>query len=88
MPKLPPRLLDAERQKAEDQLQKASDNAGQSLIVRKREVVRLSCMNGVVAGRARRIRYRNGEAHDAGTSDGTQVSLEKQLKSNDQKSML
>jgi len=84
------RLLDAERQN-EEAIHRDSGTTdgdiGQSLIVRKREVVKLSCMDGVVAGRARRIRYRNGEAHSAGTNDGANVSLEKQLGNTDQKVM-
>lgn len=78
------RAIDADRRKEEEQHRTTvSSNdavaANQSLVVRKREVVRASCMAGVVPGRAKRVRYRNGEAHSAGTSDGAIVSLEKQL---------
>ena len=81
------RLIDSERKLAEEKLRSAQDNtdannpAGstQGLMVLKREVVRQSCMNGVVAGKVKRVRYRSGEAHTAGTSDGTNVSLDKQV---------
>jgi len=48
-------------------------------MVLKREVVRRSCMDGVVAGKVKRVRYRSGEAHAAGTNDGAKVSLDKQV---------
>lgn len=81
------RLIDSERKLAEEQLRgvKSSQdtgnasNNGQSLMILKREVVRQSCMDGVVAGKAKRVRYRNGEAHTAGSSDGAKVSLDKQV---------
>ncbi len=78
------RLIDADRKVAEEKLRTTPTDgdfaaSGQSLVVRKREVVRASCMAGVVRGRAKRVRYRNGEAHTAGTSDGAKVSLEKQI---------
>lgn len=78
------RAIDADRKKEEEKHRTTVTSgdgiaANQSLVVRKREVVRASCMTGVVPGRAKRVRYRNGEAHTAGTSDGTRVSLEKQI---------
>ena len=77
------RQLDAERRTAEEL---AAANAGQeragpgsSLVVRKREVVRNACMEGLVTRRASRVRYRNGAAHAAGSSDGSNVSLDRQV---------
>lgn len=77
------RALDAERRTAEEQ---AAAEAGQeragpgsSLVVRKREVVRNACMEGLVTRRASRVRYRNGAAHAAGSNDGSKVSLDRQV---------
>lgn len=77
------RMLDAERRSHEEQAAAAagreSSGPGSSLVVRKREVVRNACMDGLVTRRAARVRYRNGRAHDAGSSDGARVSLDKQM---------
>jgi hypothetical protein len=79
------RLIDSERKLAEEKLRDAQSSSdvstgnAQGLMILKREVVRRSCMNGVVAGKVKRVRYRNGEAHTAGTSDGAKVSLDKQV---------
>lgn len=88
------RLIDSERKQAEEQLRNAqlsgADNAEhgtQSLMILKREVVRRSCMNGVVPGKVKRVRYRNGEAHTAGTNDGAKVSLDKQVSGAGRKSV-
>lgn len=79
------RQIDAERRAQERQHADGSASeehtaapAG-SLIVRKREVVRESCMDGLVTRPARRVRYRPGHAHAAGTGDGERVSLDKQI---------
>lgn len=56
-----------------------SIGAGSSLVVRKVQAVREACMAGLTNGRPGKIRYRNGEAHSAGTSDGRQVSLNRQV---------
>ena len=77
------RALDAERRTAEELA--AADagheraGPGSSLVVRKREVVRNACMEGLVTRRASRVRYRNGAAHAAGSSDGANVSLDRQV---------
>lgn len=81
------RLIDSERKLAEEQLRStqvtndsdSSTGNTQGLMILKREVVRQSCMNGVVPGKVKRVRYRSGEAHTAGTSDGAKVSLDKQV---------
>ncbi|MFK7857622.1 MAG: DUF2786 domain-containing protein [Granulosicoccus sp.] len=77
------RQLDAERRSHEEQAAAAAGREragpGSSLVVRKRELVRNACMEGLVTRRAARVRYRNGRAHEAGTSDGSRVSLDKQM---------
>ena len=77
------RSLDAERRAAEEQATSNSDTnrsgAGSSLVVRKLAMVREACMDGLVTRKATRVRYRNGAAHAAGSSDGAQVSLDKQV---------
>jgi len=77
------RRLDAERRSREEQeasaVGKERAGPGSSLVVRKREVVRNACMEGLVTRRAARVRYRNGRAHEAGSSDGSRVSLDKQI---------
>lgn len=77
------RSIDAERRAAEEHA--AADagveqaGPGSSLVVRKREMVRDACMEGLVTRRAARVRYRSGAAHSAGSSDGANVSLDKQV---------
>ena len=78
------RQIDTERRAAEEAARLAATGsqgaqAGTGLSVRKREVVREACMEGLVTGRAKRIRYRSGAAHTAGADDGSQVSLDQQL---------
>lgn len=80
------RRIDAERRAAEEALRKQSkadgaqgDAAGKGLIVKKLQIVRGACMDGLSTRRARPVRYRVGEAHHAGSSDGAQVSLDKQI---------
>jgi len=78
------RQIDSDRHEAEEAARAAQSDSGgsqsgTSLIVRKREVVREACMEGLVTRRAKRIRYRNGAAHAAGSDDGSQVSLDQQL---------
>ena len=79
------RQLDADRRTAEEQqasqMGQESVGPGSSLVVRKREVVRQACMEGLVTRRPQRVRYRDGTAHQAGSSDGANVSLDKQLDS-------
>lgn len=80
------RRLDQERRAAEERLQEGDrDAAGTSLIVRKLEIVRQSCTEGLTTGRPQRVRYRNGEAHCAGSDDGSRVSLDRQLNATDRK---
>ena len=50
-----------------------------SLVVKKLEIVREACSKDLARTRPRKIRYRDGEAHRAGTADGDDVSLEQQL---------
>ena len=75
--------LDAARRSDEEQSAaeagRESVGPGSSLVVRKREVVRNACMEGLVTRRATKVRYRNGRAHAAGSDDGSQVSLDKQI---------
>lgn len=83
------RKIDKDRQAAEEALRRSavedladrhsSIPRGASLTIRKREIVRENCMEGLVTGRPRRVRYRNGSAHSAGSSDGSKVSLDKQV---------
>lgn len=77
------RAIDAERRTAEEQAAAAAGSEqvapGSSLVVRKLEVVRNSCMEGLVTRRAARVRYRSGAAHAAGSNDGANVSLDKQV---------
>lgn len=61
--------------------------AGYGLTVRKLELVREACVDGLGAGRKRRVRYRNGAAHTAGSTDGARVSLDKQIAGSQQKSV-
>ncbi len=61
--------------------------AGHGLIVRKLEIVREACMQGLGTGRKRRVRYRHGAAHTAGSADGARVSLDKQIAGAQQKSV-
>ena len=77
------RGIDAERRSQEEQAAAAAGQEragpGSSLVIRKQEVVRSACMDGLVTRRSARVRYRNGEAHEAGSSDGSRVSLNKQV---------
>jgi len=54
----------------------ATDHA---LVVKKLELVREACSGDLARSRPRKVRYRDGEAHRAGASDGDQVSLDQQL---------
>ena len=74
------RTIDAERKLAEQQAQvtQAADVGG-SLVVRKLAMVRDGCLQDVQTGRKRRVRYRNGDAHTAGATDGNKVSLNTQI---------
>lgn len=77
------RQLDEERRSEEERTAAAQGaeraGPGSSLVVRKLEVVRNACMDGLVTRKATRVRYRNGRAHAAGTDEGSRVSLDKQL---------
>ena len=81
------RQIDRDRRADEEAARAAASTAGMqgaagsqtSLVVRKCEIVRENCMEGLTTGRPKRVRYRNGAAHDAGTNDGEQVSLDKQI---------
>ena len=54
----------------------ASDHA---LVVKKLELVREACSGDLARSRPKKVRYRDGKAHRAGTSDGDEVSLDQQL---------
>lgn len=83
------RKIDRERREAEEALRREATGAGagtgddiprgSSLTVLKREIVRENCMEGLTMGRPKRVRYRNGRAHSAGSDDGSRVSLDKQV---------
>jgi len=50
-----------------------------ALVVKKLELVREACSADLARTRARKVRYRDGEAHRAGSVDGDEVSLDQQL---------
>jgi len=50
-----------------------------ALVVKKLELVREACSGDLSRSRPRKVRYRDGEAHRAGTADGDEVSLDQQL---------
>ena len=83
--------IDAERHSHEEALRSTKDTsetgAGQDLIVRKLEVVRSSCMEGLMTRKPTRVRYRDGQAHTAGSNEGTRVSLSRQLHNADTKTI-
>lgn len=53
--------------------------ADHALVVKKLELVREACSGDLARTRPRKVRYRDGEAHRAGATDGDQVSLDQQL---------
>lgn len=55
--------------------------ADHALVVKKLELVREACTKDLARTRPRKVRYRDGEAHRAGATDGDQVSLDQQLES-------
>ncbi len=74
------RAIDSERKLAEEKAQATQvASAGGSLVVRKLAMVRDGCLQDVQMGRKRRVRYRNGDAHVAGATDGSKVSLNTQI---------
>ena len=74
------RAIDNERKLAEQQAHTTQvAGAGGSLVVRKLAMVRDGCLQDVQTGRKRRVRYRNGDAHMAGSTDGNKVSLNTQI---------
>lgn len=50
-----------------------------ALVIKKLELVREACSGDLARTRPRKVRYRDGEAHRAGTTDGHDVSLDQQL---------
>lgn len=54
----------------------AQDHA---LVVKKLELVREACSGDLARSRPRKVRYRDGEAHRTGTTDGREVSLDQQI---------
>jgi len=50
-----------------------------SLVVKKLELVREACSDDLARTRPRKVRYRDGEAHRAGSADGEHVSLDQQI---------
>jgi len=81
--------IDAERKAAARVA--ASSNAaggtGTSLVVRKLELVREACSHDLSGSRRRKVRYRDGAAHSAGSSDGSKVSLNEQMPGERQKKL-
>ncbi len=73
------RTIDRERRQAAQETLRAAGSTGSSLVVRKLEMVREACSQDLVGGSRARIRYRPGAAHASGRSDGTQVSLDRQI---------
>ena len=74
------RAIDTERKLTERQAHTTQvAGAGGSLVVRKLAMVRDGCLQDVQTGRKRRVRYRNGDAHTAGSTDGNKVSLNTQI---------
>ena len=83
------RAIDTERRAQEAQNAEAARESqgapGVSLVVRKREMVREACSEGLMTRKAKRIRYRDGAAHAAGMQDGSRVSLDRQMNGKRQK---
>lgn len=74
------RTIDAERKAFDKKAELAQSGiSGGSLVVRKLAMVREGCLQDVQIGRKRRVRYRNGDAHAAGATDGNKVSLNTQI---------
>jgi len=73
------RAIDHERKAREQSAAATASSADRSLVVRKLAIVRQECGKGLVYGRRSSVRYRDGAAHSAGTSDGKDVSLAEQL---------
>ncbi|MEE9321765.1 MAG: DUF2786 domain-containing protein [Granulosicoccus sp.] len=73
------RAIDQERKAREQEAAAQVPSAGSSLVVRKLAIVREECGKGLVSGKRRSVRYRDGAAHSAGASDGKAVSLAEQL---------
>ncbi len=60
---------------------------GTSLITDKLALVERNCSKGLAHARTKRVRYRNSEAHAAGSRDGRRVSLESQVGSAGRKAL-
>lgn len=76
------RTIAKERKAAENDLVRANSSGGApgtGLVSRKQKIVREACMKGLSFGRRRSVRYRDGAAHRAGASDGSAVSLDRQI---------
>jgi len=79
------RKIHNERLESEQAARGAAKNDstfGSSLIVLKRELVEEHCTNDIQGSRKRTVRFRNGAAHTAGATDGSDVSLDKQVAAN------
>lgn len=75
--------IDEERRQ-QTEINNASRESGDvptdhALVVKKLELVREACTGDLARSRPRKVRYRDGEAHRAGATDGDQVSLDQQL---------
>lgn len=84
------RSIHDERLKAESEARqnaKNDPNYGSSLVVRKRELVEEHCTSDIQGSRKRTVRFRSGSAHTAGAADGSNVSLDNQIAS-EQKSAI
>ena len=81
------RTIDAERKAAAVSMTAVgpANNNGTALVIRKLAMVREACSSDLAASRRRKVRYRDGAAHAAGSSDGSRVSLDEQLSGKRQK---
>ena len=68
------KAIDAER-KARTDANTAQLAGGTALVIRKLALVRENCTQDLTTSRRRKVRYRSGDAHSAGTTDGATVSL-------------
>ncbi len=76
------RQIHKERIESEQAAQRSACNDstyGSSLVVLKRELVEEHCTKDIQGSRKRTVRFRNGTAHMAGASDGSDVSLKNQV---------
>jgi len=84
------KAIDAERRSGASLADNYADSSADgiaidhALVIKKLELVREACSGDLARTRPRKVRYRDGEAHRAGSADGEDVSLDQQLDSNRQ----